>query len=78
MSRFTDYPGDTVPAGTYIPPLTVPELLERLELTEATPENQRAGIEAWLSCHKPRALLRVGLMREGILEREDDPGDTRG
>ena len=76
MSRFVQYPGDSVPLGTYIPPLTVPELLARMELTEASREHQRAAIEAWLSCHTPVALLREGLLREGILERDDDPAGT--
>lgn len=74
MSRFTHYPGDSVPLGTYIPPLTVPELLKRMELTEASPEHKRAAIEAWLSCHKPVAIMRESLRQKGYLA--DDPADT--
>jgi hypothetical protein len=67
VSRFVEYPGDSVPLGTYIPPLTVPELLKRMELTEAAREHQQAAIDAWLSCHEPPPLLRYGLTRDGFL-----------
>ena len=67
-SRFMHDPDMSVPYGTYLPPLTVPELLERMELTDAKPEHKRAGIEAWLSCHEPAPLLQIGLIREGYLK----------
>jgi len=74
VSRFIQYPGDSVPLGTYTPPLTVAELLKRMELTEASPEHKRAAIEAWLSCHRPVAIMRDSLRNAGYLA--DEPADT--
>lgn len=71
VSRFTHLRSDTVPLGTYLPPWTVREPLERMELTEAAREHQQAAIDAWLSCHEPLPVLREGLVHHGFL-----PGDT--
>ena len=77
VSRFTHVRGDTVPLRTYLRPLTVPELLKRMELLEASREHQQAAIDAWLSCHEPLPILRGGLEGHGFLPTEDGaPAET--
>ena len=55
------------PLGTYVPH-TVAALLRELRLTDASEEQQVAGITAWLCDHEPSPMMQRSLRRKGLAD----------